>query len=200
MHYARGSEELRLPEWLMQLFDIISEQLPNEEARNFVSKFLAIISVGADVEPVKHCLAIRRIDRLLVQQRAALVISTGQAKAAITRVISALESIRSYHESQLSGKVIEKSASSVADLAWLAAAEAQRARGEAAWSAADSASSAAWSATESLVSSAAWSAADSVWSVADSAQSAAWKQEADDLLGLLAAAQMHTDTQGRSET
>lgn len=114
--HARGPVELGLPEWLMRLEDSIYEGLLGDESRDFVAKFLAVIPVGADVEPVRHKLAIRRIDRLLTMQRAALNKAKGDVKAAIVETIAAIEMVRRCHEAEMSGNSCDWSAAAKA--AW----------------------------------------------------------------------------------
>ena len=157
--HSRYPIELGLPVWLAYLEDSIFEGLPDEQAQQWPERFLSAIPVGADVEPVRHQLAIRRMSRLVAQQTE-------------PSVVGVLKRVRACHEAALEGSTCDWSA---AELAAELAAQSAR---SAALSAAESAASAAWSA-QSAAELAAWSAAESA------AESAAWMQEADDLIQLL---------------
>jgi hypothetical protein len=154
------AQTLGVPEWLCRLQDSIFEGLPDDKRSRWTERLYAAIPIGADLEPVKHKLAIRCLTRLADAQRKALETATddhGLADA-IKQVLAALDQVIACHRAEV-GEV-----ECVAD-----------------WSAARSAASAAESA--------AWSAAESAWSAARSAAlSAAWEQEADDLIELLEAA------------
>ena len=62
--HTRYPIEIGLPEWLAHIEDAIFEGLPYATAMAWPERFLTAIPVGADVEPVRHQLAIRRLDRL----------------------------------------------------------------------------------------------------------------------------------------
>jgi len=186
--HARYPVELGLPTWLAYLEDRIFEGLPADQAMAWPARFLEAIPVGADVEPVRHRLAMLRMDRLIALQTIVLE-SAGEEyglRAVIAQTIDALGVVRSCHEAEAGQNVCDWSA------AWSAAESARSAAWSAAWSAAESAAwSAAWSAARSAARSAAESAESAAesaaWS-AESAESAAesvFSQEADDLIRLL---------------
>jgi hypothetical protein len=192
--HSRYPIELGLPEWLARLEDVIFESLPREQAMYWPEKLLEAIPVGVDVEPVRHRLAIRRMDRLIALQTKALDKHPGAVNDAIVRTIEALETVKRYHETELGIYTVPVTAQWAAYLAYSAANSAMRAARLAEYSArsaADSAENSARSAAYSARS--AYSGADSARlvaesarSAADSAYSAAWEQEANDLLELLA--------------
>jgi hypothetical protein len=233
--HSRYPVELGLPEWLARLEDSIFEGLPVADAMTWPERFLAAIPVGAKLEPVRHKLTIRRLDRLAEIQTAALGKHGEDIDAVLRKTLAALAAVKRCHESEIGGNVCSVgdrsaaeaaesaaesaawSAESVAESAARSAASAARSAESAARSAesaarsaesaARSAWSAAWSAesaarsesaaesaarSESAAESAARSAAESAESAARSAWSAAWsaawRQEASDLLELLAVA------------
>lgn len=192
--HSLGPIELGLPVWLMNLEDEIFEALPVGAARDFVAKFLAVIPIGSDVEPVQHKLALRRINRSLAIQHTAIEHHDGDVQAAIKQTVTALEIVCRCHEAAADGNVCDWSSARLAgESAWSALESAtvrsvleSDARGSA-WLAVES----AWMAVKSAVAlSARLAAVSAAGSAVDSnaAWSAAWKQEADDLLELLAAA------------
>jgi len=206
--HARYPVELGLPVWLAHLEDRIFEGLPKSDAMTWPQRFLAAIPVGADVETVRHKLAIRRLGRMIAAQQQAEALA--YVKAAIAQVLGALALVRSCHEAELGGSTCDWSAarsaarsarSAARSAAWSArsaarsaAESAESAAGSAEWSAESAAVSAAgsaeWSA-RSAADSAEWSAEWSARSAARSARSARsaeWQQEAADLLELLAEA------------
>ena len=192
------AEYFGFPEWLEHLRDYLFENLSEADRRDFHVRLKEAVPVGVDLEPVRHKLTMRRLDRLIALQTEALGKNEGDVKAAIEQVIAALQQVRRCHEAESSSDHCEVDWSAAArsaarSAAWSAesaarSAAARSAARSAAWSAAESA---AWSA-ESAAESAAWSAesaawsAESAWSAAESAAVA--KQEAADLLELLAAA------------
>jgi hypothetical protein len=210
--HDRYPVELGMPVWLARLEDAIFEGLPASDAQVWPEAFLEAIHPGADLEPVRHQLALLRMDRLIALQ-ASNVGKHGEAiDVVIAQTIAAIQQVRRCHEAEIGGNVCDLPARSAAESAWSAARSsaesAARSAAEsaesAAWSAAESAQSAArsaaesaWSAARSSAESAARSAAESAWSAArsaaESAESAAWsarsaqswKQEASDLLKLL---------------
>ena len=156
--------ELGLPIWLARLEEEIFDNLPVDEAKRWPEKFLKAIPVGVDTEIVRHQLAVRRMDRLIKLQEELLVKSDGDLKSVIKKTIAAINMVKTCHEAEVNKTVCKISF-------------------------ADAARSAARYAEWSVASSAEFSAARSVMSamLAElSARSAAWKQEADDLLELLA--------------
>jgi len=70
--HSRYPIELGLPEWLAYLEDSIFEGLPAEEAQAWPESFLGAIQPGVDTEPVRHQLALLRIDRLIALQQGLL--------------------------------------------------------------------------------------------------------------------------------
>lgn len=136
--HSRYPLELGLPEWLARLEDATFEGLPTELAMSWPERFLAAIPVGVDLEPVRHRLAVSRLDRLIALQTEALAAQSGDVAAAITQVLAALEVVKQCHESAVSSLNCSVDFSAAA---WSAAESA--ARSAAAW-AARSARSAAW--------------------------------------------------------
>ncbi|SDW93886.1 hypothetical protein [Lysobacter enzymogenes] len=196
---ARG-----LPEWLIRLQDSIFEGLGQDERAQFHVELAKRIPVGVDLEPVKHRIAVARIDRALATQRVALEAKHPHGvHEAVEQTIAALEVGRRAHEAAAGGQscdlwsarsAAESAARSAAwsaeSAAWSAeSAESAESAASAAWSAARSAArSAAWSAESAAWSaeSAAWSAASAAWSAARSAaRSAAWIAERDALFAAL---------------
>jgi hypothetical protein len=163
--HSRYPIELGLPEWLARLEDAIFEGLPVAEAQAWPEAFLGAIHPGADLELVRHKLALRRIDRLIALQQSNLGKHREEIDAVIQQTIAALMQVRRCHEAEIGGDTCDASAS------------AARSAAESAESAAESA---AWAAR-----SAARSARSAAESAAWAAESAAWTQEASDLLALL---------------
>jgi len=177
--HSRFPVELGWPVWLAHLADKIFEGVPKSEAAQFGTDLLAAVPVGKDLEPVRHLLAIRRLDRLIELQK----------ECKVPEVLVALKLVRDCHEAEINGNFCDfyaarseawsaarSAAASAARSAELAAASAW----SAAWSAASAAASAAWSA-ESAAELAATSAA------ASAVRSAAYQRERDDLLDILRA-------------
>ncbi|WHB31219.1 hypothetical protein [Xanthomonas phage NEB7] len=200
--HATVADARALPEWLIRLQDSMFEGLPAAERGSFHVELAKRIPVGVDLAPLPHLIAIARIDRMLVTQRAALSADhPDQVTHAIAQVVSALEVGRRFHEGaagvdgvESAAESAQSAAQSAARSAWSAAESAARsawsvarsAQSAMAQSAQSAAESAAWSATESAAQSArsaarsarsaaesAWSAAWSAWSAARSAWSAA---------------------------
>jgi hypothetical protein len=171
--HSRYPIELGLPEWLARLEDAIFEGLPVAEAQAWPEAFLEAIHPGADLELVRHKLALRRIDRLIALQQSNLGKHREEIDAVIQQTIAALMQVRRCHEAEIGGDTCDVSAAAEsAAAAWAAAwAAAESAARSAAWSA-RSAESAAWSAASAARSAA--SAARSAASAARSAESAAW--------------------------
>lgn len=66
--HSRYPIELGLPEWLARLEDRIFEGLPRKEAILWPERFLESIPVGINLEKIKHMLAIKRLDNLIIIQ------------------------------------------------------------------------------------------------------------------------------------
>jgi hypothetical protein len=131
--HSRYPEELGLPVWLARLEDSIFEHLENGESQAWPESFLEAIKPGADVEPVRFKLAIRRIDRLIALQMKALEAKHAYGvHEAIEQTLAALRQARACHEAQAAGNVCDVTES---------AAESAARSAE---SAAESAESAAW--------------------------------------------------------
>jgi len=162
--HSRYPIELGLPAWLARLEDSIFEGLPTELAMTWPERFLQAIPVGAELEVVRHRLAVVRLDRLIALQTDALAANTGDVLNAITQVITVLEVVKRCHVGEITGEHCSVSFESAESAAWSA------------WSAARSAESAARSAAES---------AESAARSARSAWSAAWVVESETLLKLL---------------
>jgi len=212
--HNRYPVELGLPVWLAKLEDAIFEGLPREDALAWPERFLSAIPVGADVQPVRHLLAVRRLDRLITAQSEAREKATDQhgLRAAIDETLTALQQVRRCHEAEADGSSCTVDWTEAESAAWSAQSEAwSEARSEAR-SARSEAESATWTATWTAAESAAWSARSETWTAAWSAAwsarseagsaawsaarseagsaawSAAWRQEADDLIELLESA------------
>src|SRR6185312_4371984 len=155
--------ELGLPEWLARLEDRIFEGLPKAEAMAWPEAFLEAITPGANLEPVRPKLALRRIDRLIALQNGNAGKHGAAIDAVIAQTVAALTQVRQCHEAEIGGDTcVITAARSAAESAWEAGAVAagQDAEADAVSAAAAAARSAAGSAAE-----AAWSA----WSAAESA-------------------------------
>lgn len=166
--HSRYPDELGLPMWLAYIVDHIFENLPTDNAMEWPEQVLSAIPVGADVEKVRHQLAIRWLNRLIELP------SEDEYKGV-------MGDVRDCHQAELDGNQCDWSAAWNASehTAWSAAEHSV-------WSsyiAASSSDSAAWLSEWSAYR--AWSAYSE--ESAESARIAAWKQEADDLLDLLEA-------------
>lgn len=119
--HARYPIELGLPEWLARLEDAIFEGLPRDEAMVWPESFLEAIHPGADLEPVRHKLAMRRIDRLIALQRGNLGKHGESIDAVINQTLAALEQVRRCHEAEAGGNVCDVSAaeSAAESAAWI---------------------------------------------------------------------------------
>ena len=105
-HYA-------LPEWLWRLRDSIFEGLPEAERAPFHVELTAklVDCTGKDLAPVKHWIAIARIDRMLATQRKALEADRPNGvHEAIQQVVAALEVGRRAHEAAAGGNACDWSA------------------------------------------------------------------------------------------
>lgn len=198
-------DELGLPEWLARLEDSLFESLPKGEAEQFAEDLLCAIPVGANIEPVRHQLAIARIEQ-------ALILLEGNNEPYANECRNALALVKAWNQGELSG------VSSESDAAESAAESATRSAEAVAWSAyysarrsaaflrrpteqttartAEYAARSAAYAAQHSVHSAAQSGADAAWSAAyavaaqsaaaaDAAESAHIKWERDTLLRLL---------------
>ena len=143
--HAGLAEKFALPEWLWRLRDSMFEGLPQEDRASFHVEFSKRTPVGVDLEPVRHWLAIARIDRMLETQRKALEANHAHGvHEAIQQTIAALEVGRRAHEAAAGGNSCELSAARSA--AWSAARPAAESAWSAARSAAESAAESAWKA------------------------------------------------------
>lgn len=122
--HSKWPKLLGLPEWLARLCDTVFEGLPNDEAKAFAIELPRRIPVGRDLEPVRHMVAIARMDRLLDAQRSALEAGhLHEAHESIQMTVSALEIARHCHEADLAGNACDWSAARSA--AWSAAESAE---------------------------------------------------------------------------
>lgn len=119
-NHSRYPIELGLPEWLARLEDSIFEGLPVDEAMTWPQRFLEAIPVGADVEPVRHKLAILRLDRLIELQTGLLGSGVDEA---VTTVLAAIRQVRRCHEAEISGDICEVNFESAAWSAWCVEAQ-----------------------------------------------------------------------------
>lgn len=133
-NHSRFPIELGWPEWLARLADVIFEGLPKEEAAQFGTDLLDSVPIGINLEPMRHHLAMRRIDRLIMLRRGNLNKHGDAINFVINGSITALEVVRRYHEAEIGGNQCDWSAESARSAAWSVADSA------------DSADSAAWSA------------------------------------------------------
>jgi len=108
--HSRYPVELGLPEWLARLEDAIFEGLPHAEAMAWPESFLEAIHPGADLEPVRHKLAMRRIDRLIALQNGNLGKHGEAIDAVIAQTVSALQQVRRCHEAEAGGSVCDTAA------------------------------------------------------------------------------------------
>src|SRR6185312_11290898 len=182
--------ELGLPEWLARLEDRIFEGLPKAEAMAWPEAFLEAITPGANLEPVRPKLALRRIDRLIALQNGNAGKHGAAIDAVIAQTVAALTQVRQCHEAEIGGDTcVITAARSAAESAWSAgsassaagsaSSAAASAAGSAAEVAASAAESAALPAAESAASagraaavSAAWAARSAAWSARSAARSA----------------------------
>lgn len=148
--HSRYPIELGLPEWLARLQDNIFEKLEKTEAMEWPEKFLEAIAVGVDVEIVRHKIAVKRMDRLLVIQNKLLENNSDKIKKIILQSISAINLVKKCHESEINENFcdLSKALSAVMSIESAARSEAWSASWSASWSAAESAArsveSAAW--------------------------------------------------------
>ena len=165
------ADDRGLPEWLIHLQDRIFEGLPLEDRKKWHVQLAEAIPVGIDLEPVRHKLAIMRMDKLIALQQRNI-----GASNIVQQTIDVLNIVRQCHEAELSKDSCD----------WAAAVVA------ADWSAWSAWSASAWSASAASAAASAWawaaeSAAESAAEAAlASAAEAEWyRQERDDLLSIL---------------
>jgi hypothetical protein len=177
------ADDRGLPEWLIHLQDRIFEGLPLEDRKKWHVQLAEAIPVGIDLEPVRHKLAIMRMDKLIALQQRNI-----GASNIVQQTIDVLNIVRQCHEAELSKDSCDWAAAVVAAdwsswSAWSASASSASA-----WSAdaaSASARAAAWGAGKSVLA-AAESAARSVSLEAWVATEAEWyRQERDNLLSIL---------------
>ena len=65
-NHVRFEVELGWPVWLARLADSIFEGLSKDEAPQFGTDLLAAVSVGVDLEPIRHAVAVHRMNALLL--------------------------------------------------------------------------------------------------------------------------------------
>ena len=176
------ADDRGLPECLIHLQDRIFEGLSLEDRKKWHVPLAEAIPVGIDLEPVRHKLAIMRMDKLIALQQRNI-----GASNIVQQTIDVLNIVRQCHEAELSKDSCNWAAAVVAAdwsaaSAWSAeaAAASSRSAASAAWAASASAASAAWawaaeSAAESAAEAALASAAEAEW----------YRQERDDLLSIL---------------
>ena len=168
------ADDRGLPEWLIHLQDRIFEGLPLEDRKKWHVQLAEAIPVGIDLEPVRHKLAIMRMDKLIALQQRNI-----GASNIVQQTIDVLDIVRQCHEAELSKDSCDWAAAVVAADWSAAAAASARSAAASAWAASESAAWSARSAAESAARSAAWAALAA-------AESAAWYcQERDDLLSIL---------------
>jgi hypothetical protein len=162
------------PLWLVHLNDVIFEGLPRGARETFHVQLREAIPVGVDLEPVRHQLVIRHLDRLIACQEKNLGKHDKAVNAVIAQTMDAIRQVRQCHEAEIAGH----------DCDWVAARKL-------AGSAASAAEEVSWSA-RLAARSAARSAEGAKWSVANTAadwlvalRSASWETVSSDLLELL---------------
>ena len=99
--HAITAEYFGFPVWLEHLRDVLFENLPDTERKDFHVRLKDAVPVGVDLEPVRHMLAIRRMDRLIAVQTEALSTNDGEVKAAIEQTIAALRQVRRCHGAEI---------------------------------------------------------------------------------------------------
>jgi len=183
------AEYFGFPEWLEHLRDILFENLTEADRLHFHVDLKEAIPVGVDLEPVKHMLTIRRMDRLIYLLNA-------DTEHDSPEVIASLEIVKRCAEAEISGDECD----------WAEAAEAAISAAMSAKGTAESVEKSADSAKEVAIpeacssgspASAAWSAESASWAAAESASwaaaAAAFKQERDDLFEILAGMESTTN-------
>lgn len=156
------------PEWLERLRDTLFEGLDQESRKTFHVEFKKAIPVGVDLEPVRHHLAIARLNRLLELHKDC---NEYGLKGALILVLRC-------HEAEINSQICDWSAA-------LSAAESARSVARSVEGTVESAAlSVVWSA-RAAVRSAAEAASWSVESAAEAVRSSAFKIEAETLLKLL---------------
>jgi len=110
-YHALVAEHAGWPEWLARLNDTIFEGLPKGERERFHV---------TNLEPVRHQLALRRIDRLIALQTGNVGKHGEAIDAVITRTLAALQQVRRCHEAEIGGNVCEISESAAWSAAWSA--------------------------------------------------------------------------------
>ena len=200
-NHERLAKTLGVPEWLCHLQDSIFEGLPADQRSRWTERLYAAIPVGADLEPVRHRLAIRRLTRLADTQKKALGSSTDDAVLAqtIREALASLAQVIECHRAELgeidcapdwsaaqSAARRETRSTRYSAAPWVAAYSAVESAVESAAELAESVAESARSAAESARSTRYSAARSAAYSAA---QSAAWLQEADNLIELLAGEQ-----------
>mgnify|MGYP003561923620 CR=1 FL=1 len=132
------ADDRGLPEWLIHLQDRIFEGLPLEDRKKWHVQLAEAIPVGIDLEPVRHKLAIMRMDKLIALQQRNI-----GASNIVQQTIDVLNIVRQCHEAELSKDSCDWAAAVVAADWSAAAAASARSAAASAWAASESA---AWSA------------------------------------------------------
>ena len=91
------ADDRGLPEWLIHLQDRIFEGLPLEDRKKWHVQLAEAIPVGIDLEPVRHKLAIMRMDKLIALQQRNI-----GASNIVQQTIDAIKLVRQCHEAELS--------------------------------------------------------------------------------------------------
>ena len=159
------ADDRGLPEWLIHLQDRIFEGLPLEDRKKWHVQLAEAIPVGIDLEPVRHKLAIMRMDKLIALQQRNI-----GASNIVQQTIDVLNIVRQCHEAELSKDSCDWAAAVVA--ADWSAWSAWSASAASAWSASESAARSVVAASESAQ---AWVATEAEW----------YRQERDNLLSIL---------------
>lgn len=89
-NHSRFPIELGWPEWLARLADTIFEGVPKAEAPQFGTDLLEAVPVGADLEPLRHRLALTVQRRNLARLADNTEPYATQCRAAVEQVIAYL--------------------------------------------------------------------------------------------------------------
>jgi hypothetical protein len=120
-YHAAVADSAGWPEWLVKLSDFMFEGLPEGTRNRFHVDLREAIPVGVDLEPVRHRLAICRIDRLIALQSK----NKGHGiDNIIDQVIAAMMQVRRFHEAEIGGQVCDVSFEKAAEAARSAALSA----------------------------------------------------------------------------
>jgi hypothetical protein len=190
--HSRYPIELGLPVWLAHLEDAIHEGLPLEDAKRWPGQLLEAIPEGADVEPVRDRVAIKRLEWLFAHLAETWPDASWATKVR-TAIIAVIDALRDGNkqrraQAEAQAEAAMEAAWAAADAAWTAEAEPAAARAaRAAFAAAEAAAGATLSAVKATAAAEAAESAESAESawIAEAKRAAAWRRERDWLLAAL---------------